>query len=170
MKIDNALAAYSREYASSPTVTTPQEISEGKALSVSKEVVANQEIDISRKAMIFVNKGQEVMSRYNIEHASPREIADMSLELYEGNVISFEEHSRLSFQTELHREQYQEMYGEAPQPDNPRDYIVEWQNKLDSQRASGTPREFTLKTVDMIGLLNNLQSLVPVGDEGLKEG
>lgn len=160
MNINNALAAYSADYGGYQAQSVPNLSADGQTLPSSKVVIAvDKELHISPEAQTFINTGQEIMARYNIQDASPKEIATMSLELFDNEVISFEEHAMLSFQPELNSEQYQEIFGKVAEPDVARDFISEWQSKLNEQRSSGTPLEFSKKTQEMIHLLNNLQGL-----------
>ena len=164
MNINTALAAYNTDYSSNQAKLAAQngqnELEGGKPLPATKPVIlADKSLEISQAGQNFLNKGQEIMSRYSIEHSSPRDMANMSLALYEGDVISFEAHSMLSFQPELNPEQYSEVFGKEAQPDVSRDFLAEWKDKLEAQRASGTPKAFTQKTEQMIHLLSNLQNL-----------
>ncbi|GKT11794.1 MAG: hypothetical protein ISEC1_P0764 [Thiomicrorhabdus sp.] len=160
MNINTALAAYNSHY-DSGQAKAAETIESNASLEakVATNIHKDKSLEISQEGLRFLASGQETMSRYNIQDASPREIAAMSLELYDNKVISLEEHAMLSFQPELNAEQFEDIFGKAAEPDEARDFIVEWQNKLNEQRSGGTPLEFSKNTQQIIHLLNNLQSM-----------
>ena len=68
---------------------------------------------------------------------SPREMQNLSLDLYVSGVLAWDEYEDLAFQPELHPDfdrTIGALTGERPLPDQPRDYIREWEQKLDFER------------------------------------
>lgn len=69
----------------------------------------------------------------NARAISPRAIQDLSLELYAGGIISWEEHEDLAFQADLHPDfprTIGALTGDTALPDQPRDYVKEWEQRL----------------------------------------
>ncbi|MEK7246246.1 MAG: hypothetical protein AAB223_09535 [Pseudomonadota bacterium] len=65
--------------------------------------------------------------------ASPREIAERSLEFYAEGLLEWEDHTTLAFQPELHPDYDRTvgaLLGTKAQPDRPRDFIAEWEQRL----------------------------------------
>jgi len=81
--------------------------------------------------------GTQDLFPYNVRQMSPREATELGQELYMEGVLSFEEYSMLSFQSELHPDYDKTigaLTGQPAQPDSPRDYIAQWQEKLTFQK------------------------------------
>ena len=73
----------------------------------------------------------------NARAMSPRAIHALSEDLYAGGVLSWDEHAALSFQIELHPHfgrTVGALTGEKPLPDQPRDFVKEWEARLDFER------------------------------------
>ena len=129
------------------------------SLSTSSQVTKNDDaMQISEEGKSF-SSASEIMSHYDVNNVSPREMSRMSSELYSEGIISFEEHGLMSFQPELNQEQYKKVTGNQANPDSPRDFISEWENRLTTQKKSGAPQEFIKKTENILALLNNLHDL-----------
>ena len=78
----------------------------------------------------------------DVRHMSPRDLADFAHELYIEGVLKWDEYRAIGFPTELNP-QYDKtigaLTGEKAQPDQPRDMIAEWENRLDFSRAHAGP-------------------------------
>ncbi len=64
---------------------------------------------------------------------TPREMANLSMELYASGVLSWEEYSMLAFQPELHPDYNRTigaLTGEKAEPDRSRDQVAEWEDRL----------------------------------------
>ncbi len=100
-----------------------------------------------------------IAANYDVRNISPREMAKMSLELYQSGVISFKDHSFLSFQPELNPE-YDEtigrLTGTVARPDEPQDFVAVWEGHLKDQETRGTDREMIEQTRRMLSLVQNL--------------
>ena len=73
----------------------------------------------------------------NVRDLSPRQMAEMSMDLYMVGVITWEEHAMLAFQPELHPDYDQTvgaLTGEKADPDRPRDYVAIWEERLAFER------------------------------------
>lgn len=69
----------------------------------------------------------------NARSISPRALQELSLELYAGAILSWEEHEDLAFQVDLHPDfphTIGALTGETPLPDQPRDFVKEWEQRL----------------------------------------
>ncbi|MBT6094903.1 MAG: hypothetical protein HOH04_08475 [Rhodospirillaceae bacterium] len=69
----------------------------------------------------------------NFRHASPRQIADVSLDLYAAGLLSYEDYSELAFQPELHPDYNRTvgaLTGEPAAPDHHRDFVLLWNERL----------------------------------------
>ena len=65
-------------------------------------------------------------NKYDVRNMSPREMSEMSQNLYKGGVISFQDHALLSFQPELG----DNSFGPNSQADTPKDFIAHWERQL----------------------------------------
>jgi hypothetical protein len=95
-----------------------------------------------------------IAKKYNIRNMSPREMSQMSQELYQGGAISFQDHAFLSFQPEL---------GFSPsstvgQADMPKDFIAHWEQQLKLHEQQGE-RSFAENDRRLLNILNNLDVL-----------
>lgn len=71
--------------------------------------------------------------RFDPRLASPREIAERSLELYADGLLEWEDHAALAFQPELHPDYDRTvgaLLGTKAAPDTPRDFVAEWERRL----------------------------------------
>ena len=68
---------------------------------------------------------------------SPREMQALSEDLYAGGVLTWEEYAELAFQADLHPDfphTIGALTGERPRPDQPRDFVKQWEERLDFER------------------------------------
>lgn len=73
----------------------------------------------------------------DVRDLTPRQMAEMSMDLYMVGVITWEEHFMLAFQPELHPDYDQTvgaLTGEKADPDRPRDYVAIWEERLAFER------------------------------------
>ncbi len=73
----------------------------------------------------------------NARAMSPREMHELSLDLYASGVLTWDEYEDLAFQPELHPDFSRTigaLTGEKALPDQPRDFIREWEQKLEFER------------------------------------
>jgi len=78
-----------------------------------------------------------IVANLNARAITPRQMQELSLDLYVGGIISWDEHAALAFQPDLHPDFTRTigaLTGERPLPDQPRDYIKEWEQKLAYER------------------------------------
>ncbi len=73
----------------------------------------------------------------DVRNLSPRQMAEMSMDLYMVGVTTWEEHAMLAFQPELHPDYDQTvgaLTGEKADPDRPRDFVAIWEERLAFER------------------------------------
>jgi len=81
----------------------------------------------TRQSLFDASTGQ-----FNVRYISPREMTDISLDLYAMGMVSFDDYSALAYHPELHP-QYDRtigaLTGEVAAPNRKRDFISEWEEK-----------------------------------------
>jgi hypothetical protein len=73
---------------------------------------------------------------------SPREMADLSLDLFLAGVLTDEEYALLAFQPELHPDfdrTIGALTGQRANPDQSRDYVATWRDRLEFERSRCRP-------------------------------
>ena len=73
----------------------------------------------------------------DVRHMSPRQMAELSMDLYVGGILSYDEYALLAFQPELHPDYdatVGALTGEKAAPDQPRDYVREWEERVVFER------------------------------------
>ena len=120
---------------------------------------AGDGVEISDKSQSAFTDAKDIMSRYDLRNISPREMISLSSELYSKDLISFQEHVLISFQSDLNPDQYQQVSKRPAQPERQRDVIHEWEENLEAQKASGAPRAFIEQTTHIVALLKHLNSI-----------
>lgn len=100
-----------------------------------------------------------VSRKYDVRNVSPREMAAMSQELYQGGAISFQDHALLSFQPELSPEFNKIFPGRPGKPDTPRDFIAQWETQLqtDEKRSDKNASKNDQRIQNIIGNLAALR-------------
>lgn len=95
-----------------------------------------------------------IRTGYDVRQMTPRDMVRMSHELFEAGLISFKDHLQLSFQPDLAPEARP---GATLQPDAPRDFIAEWEARLDeAARRDGVAP--TAQDRHLLELLRSLQA------------
>lgn len=109
----------------------------------------------------YNDNSQEEEEGLDIRNTTPREMSDISLDLYIDGSLTYDEYSMLAFQPELHprfEATVGALTGQRADPDRPRDYIAEWEEKYDFERRYPSGNEKTLKQIDRIlGVLQGFQ-------------
>ena len=79
----------------------------------------------------------ELTGGLSLRRLTPRQMADVSLELYASGTIAFEEYELLAFQPELHPDYnltIGALTGELAGPDKARDFVAQWEERLNFER------------------------------------
>ena len=85
----------------------------------------------------------ELIGDVDTHHLSPRQMSELSLDLYATGAISFDDYSALAFQPELHPDfdrTIGALTGERADPDRPRDFVRLWDDRADFQRRHNAAR------------------------------
>jgi len=80
---------------------------------------------------------KSILSDINARAMTPRQMQSLSLDLYVSGILSWEEHVDLMFQPDLlpnFSTTIGALTGERPRPDQPRDFVRVWEQKLDFER------------------------------------
>ena len=72
-----------------------------------------RENSISANVDLSANTVKKVLANYDITNSTPGQMSELSQELYDNGVISFQQHTFLSFQPEL-SPSYSEVFGKEP--------------------------------------------------------
>lgn len=153
------------------TSTTHQQlrIATLTAISAAKEVGAARSLPASANRVATTGSTSEVVNvgtaksltdvakKYDVRGMSPRDMAAMSQELYQGGAISFQDHALLSFQPELNPEFNTTLAGTSD-PDAPRDFIAQWETQLRIHENLGEVN-FAKNDQRMLNILGNLAAL-----------
>jgi len=89
----------------------------------------------------------------DVRNASPRQISDVSLELYAAGLLSYEDYTALAFQPELHPDYDRTigaLTGERAQPDKRRDFVLDWHDRLQFELRHNTRDSAVVKQTDRI--------------------
>ncbi|MCD6074650.1 MAG: hypothetical protein K0Q70_1533 [Rhodospirillales bacterium] len=108
----------------------------------------------------------DIAGRYDIRAMTPREMADLSAELYMAGFLNHEQYSDLSFQAELmpnYDMTIGALTGSRAAPDRPRDYTSIWRAKLkfEMKHLADDPRivERTRKILDLLRSIEKPENL-----------
>lgn len=96
---------------------------------------------------------QPVVPDLDVRNLSPREIAELSLDLYANGILSWEEHAMLAFQPELNpafNDTVGALTGETAEPDRSRDYLDIWEKRLDFERRHNPENTDSLRNTRQI--------------------
>jgi len=80
---------------------------------------------------------QELIPDVDATHISPREIAEISMDLYIAGVLPWDEYALLAFQPELqpaYDETIGALIGEKAEPNRRRDFVAIWEERLVFER------------------------------------
>ena len=96
------------------------------------------------KAVLKVRSAiYELIGDVDTHHLSPRQMSELSLDLYAIGAISFDDYSALAFQPELHPDfdrTIGALTGERADPDRPRDFVRLRDDRADFQRRHNAAR------------------------------
>jgi hypothetical protein len=91
-------------------------------------------IDAKEKSVETISHLASLSKGVNVRNMSPRQMSELSLDLYVAGYLQWDEYEILAFQPELHPDfdrTIGALTGETAKPDRPRDYVVEWEDRYD---------------------------------------
>lgn len=103
-----------------------------------------------------------IAQHYDVTNISPKEMAEMSQQLFDSGNITLKQHSMLSFQPELnpsYNSTIGKMTDTIAQPDVPRNFLGEWKDLLEHQMNNGYPEHIIQNTKEVVSILDNLNAL-----------
>jgi hypothetical protein len=107
-----------------------------------------------QQAAVEIDDGDSVLpAGLNVRNASPRQISNVSLDLYAAGLISFEDYTALAFQAELHPDSDRTigaLTGERAQPDRRRDFVLDWHDRLQFELRHNTRDSAVVKQTSRI--------------------
>jgi len=95
----------------------------------------------------------------DVRNLSPRGMADLSMDLYMAGALGFDDYALLAFQPELHPDYDQTigaLTGRKAEPDRPRDFIAEWEEKLDFERQHNSDGERVHRSQRILTVLKQI--------------
>ena len=98
---------------------------------------------------------QGLAQEYDVRNMSPKQMSQMSQQLFDNGLISFEDHALLSFQPEMNYETQQVL---PSKPNETRDFIRQWEQQKELHLNQGNT-QFAQRDQKILNVLNNLQSL-----------
>jgi len=140
---------------SEQTSTQPPSVQSAHAV---EDIYRNEPRDIVEFQGIEINLGDyqnssEPENTFDIRNLTPREMVNVSLDLYIDGELSFSEYSLLAFQPELHpdfEDTIGALTGERADPDMPRDYVQDWQERYEFEIRYPSDDTRVLKQMDQI--------------------
>ena len=107
-------------------------------------------------------KGQGKGQGADLRNFTPREMAELSMDLYVSGVVTWDEYALLAFQPELHPDYDRTvgaLTGEKAAPDRPRDFIAEWEERLRfEEEHNGKDRQRVSRTMRILSVLKQMNS------------
>lgn len=99
---------------------------------------------------------------FDIRNASPRHVAEVSMDFYVAGLLDWEEYAMLAFQPELHPDFNRTigaLTGHDAAPDRGRDFLAEWEDRLAfEQKYRGEKDETALRTLHIVTLFRRLDA------------
>lgn len=132
----------------------------GRSLVVVEKATPPQTIPGSGRTFIE-SPLKQILMGISARAISPRAIQELSQDLYAGGVLSWEEHAALSFQADLHpdfRHTIGALTGEAPLPDQPRDFVKEWEHRLDFESRHFPESQHRDRALHILSVLRRIDS------------
>ena len=150
-----------------PAVVPAPVAAPGKAVAVmapEAPVVAGPAVnDETAKPVLQVRSAlYELTGDVDTHHLSPRQMSELSLNLYAAGAISFDDYSALAFQPELHPDFNRTigaLTGERAEPDRPRDFVRLWDDRADFQRRHNAARvDLVEQSVRIASVLRQIET------------
>jgi hypothetical protein len=102
----------------------------------------------------------------DVRNLSPRQMSELSMDLYIGGALSWEEYSALAFQPELHPDYNRTigaLIGEQADPDRPQDFVQVWEERLAfEKRYNAEDPQSVANAGRIVDVLRTLAGITPV--------
>ena len=99
---------------------------------------------------------------FDIRNASPRHVAEVSMDFYVAGLLDWDEYAMLAFQPELHPDYNRTigaLTGDEAAPDRGRDFLAEWEERLAfEQKYRGERDETAMRTLRVVTLFRRLDA------------
>ncbi len=104
----------------------------------------------------------ELLPDVDVRRMSPREAAELSMDLYIAGVLPYDEHAMLAFQPELHPDfeaTVGALTGQKAEPDRPRDFVALWEERLDFEhKYNAKDTKLIERTRHIVTVLRQIES------------
>lgn len=140
----------SQQVSAQPPSVQPAHAVEDVYRNEPRDIVEFQGIEID---LDDYQNSAEPENAFDIRNLTPREMVNISLDLYIDGELSFSEYSLLAFQPELHpdfEDTIGALTGERADPDMPRDYVQDWQDRYEFETRYPSDDTRILKQMDHI--------------------
>jgi hypothetical protein len=106
--------------------------------------------------------GLSEVAAVQVRNISPREMGNIAMDLYISGVLSWDEYSMLAFQPELHPNYdatVGALTGERASPDQPRDFVGQWEDRLNFERRHNPgDRPLIRRTSRIVRVLRQIEN------------
>ena len=105
---------------------------------------------------------KNISKQYDVTSISPVEMAKMSQQLFDTGNINLKQHSMLSFQPEMnpvYNTTIGKMTNKVGQPNEPKNFLGEWESRLVDQLNQNVPNEVIQNTKEIVSILANINTL-----------
>ena len=106
-----------------------------------------------------LGEARSIMRGHDLTQISPIQLLELSNELFQSNLIGFEDFATIALQPELNPGQYLKDRGAPPNPVLPKNIIQDFHDQLALEKAKKSPQLLVQKLEQTTSLLENLQSL-----------
>ena len=115
---------------------------------------------------IEFDPGAASKNKVTFRNMSPRQMVEITMDLYVAGAISWEEYALLAFQPELHPDfdrTIGALTGRKAEPDRPRDFIALWEDRLIfEERYSPKGSHQVENTERVVNVLRQIESPIDV--------
>jgi len=117
---------------------------------------------LTGKAADGSSGGLPDVAAVQVRNVSPREMGNIAMDLYVSGVLSWDEYSMLAFQPELHPNYdatVGALTGERASPDQPRDFVSQWEERLNFERRHNPgDRPLIRRTSRIVQVLRQIEN------------
>ncbi len=108
----------------------------------------------------------DLFRNIDVRNLTPRQAAELSMDLHVAGLLPWEEYAMVAFQPELHPDYDRTvgaLIGERAQPDRPRDFIAMWEERLVFERRyNADDPKLIERTARIVTVLRRIESPISV--------